>query len=234
LRSWFRVGLRLGVLAGAVFAVVLAARSRRNATQPGAGPGRAGPGGADPDGTGRATGVHGQWPDVRRAEAPVEGDHHPHGRVTVPREAAPLGAPPAVATDPPGPTDPEVPEPQEHLDEETRPAPAARTPVAPASAPAPAKRPAERRPAGRSASRSATKKAPAKKAPAKAEGGSQAGAPWVAPEGRECPPTHPVKAKLASKLFHLPGMLAYDRTVPDRCYVDAAAAEADGFQRAKR
>ncbi|HVL93936.1 MAG TPA: hypothetical protein VM264_11430 [Acidimicrobiales bacterium] len=43
-----------------------------------------------------------------------------------------------------------------------------------------------------------------------------------------------MKAKLLSRLFHLPGMAAYARTRPDRCYLDAAAAENDGFTRAKR
>jgi hypothetical protein len=64
---------------------------------------------------------------------------------------------------------------------------------------------------------------------------ADAGEPWVVPEpGGTCPATHPIKAKLRSKLFHLPGMLAYDRTNPDRCYRDEAAAEADGLTRAKR
>ena len=57
---------------------------------------------------------------------------------------------------------------------------------------------------------------------------------WVAPIGEVCPPSHPVKAKLTSKIFHLPGMLNYHRTKPDRCYVDAASAEADGLRAAKR
>ena len=57
---------------------------------------------------------------------------------------------------------------------------------------------------------------------------------YVEPVGLVCPQTHQVKAKVASRLFHLPGMLAYDRTRPDRCYVDAATAEADGFTQAKR
>ena len=48
------------------------------------------------------------------------------------------------------------------------------------------------------------------------------------------PEHHPVKAKLASGIFHVPGGQSYDRTLPDRCYVDAAAAEADGFRAAKR
>ena len=49
-----------------------------------------------------------------------------------------------------------------------------------------------------------------------------------------CPTSHPVKAKLSSKIFHVPGSASYDRTNPDRCYVDAAAAEADGLRPAKR
>ena len=57
---------------------------------------------------------------------------------------------------------------------------------------------------------------------------------WVEPVDGACPAGHPVKAKLASKIFHLPGMANYDRTRPDRCYRDAAAAEADGLRAAKR
>lgn len=59
-------------------------------------------------------------------------------------------------------------------------------------------------------------------------------AAWVDPTDGACPPTHPVKAKLSSKIFHVPGGLAYDRTTPDRCYRDASTAEADGFRPAKR
>jgi hypothetical protein len=57
---------------------------------------------------------------------------------------------------------------------------------------------------------------------------------WVEPSGTSCPVSHPIKAKLASGLFHAPGMLAYNRTRPDRCYIDESAAIADGFTRAKR
>ena len=56
----------------------------------------------------------------------------------------------------------------------------------------------------------------------------------VDPVEGACPDTHPVKGKLASGLFHQPGGFAYPRTKPDRCYVDAAAAEADGLKPAKR
>jgi hypothetical protein len=68
--------------------------------------------------------------------------------------------------------------------------------------------------------------APAKKKPLVAK--------WVEPKGDVCPTSHPVKAKLSSKIFHLPGMLNYERTKPDRCYRDAPAAEADGLRPAKR
>ncbi|HEY8547640.1 MAG TPA: hypothetical protein VIL36_21405 [Acidimicrobiales bacterium] len=71
-------------------------------------------------------------------------------------------------------------------------------------------------------------------APAGDEQGG-ADAAWLDPlEDGSCPPTHPVKAKLSSRIYHVPGGLAYERTVPDRCYRDAAAAEADGFRAAKR
>src|SRR6185436_8979731 len=49
-----------------------------------------------------------------------------------------------------------------------------------------------------------------------------------------CPLTHPVKAKLASGIYHVPGGGNYERTKPDRCYVSAEAAEADGLRPAKR
>jgi hypothetical protein len=71
-----------------------------------------------------------------------------------------------------------------------------------------------------------TKPAAAKKKPLVAK--------WVEPKGDVCPTSHPVKAKLSSKIFHLPGMLNYERTKPDRCYRDGSAAEADGLRAAKR
>lgn len=76
--------------------------------------------------------------------------------------------------------------------------------------------------------------APRKAAAKKAAKSPAATEPFVDPEGGVCPTSHPVKAKLASRLFHLPGMFAYDRTRADRCYRDAEAAVADGFVQAKR
>ncbi len=58
---------------------------------------------------------------------------------------------------------------------------------------------------------------------------------WVAPaEDGSCPTSHPLKAKESSKIVHQPGGLSYDRTRPDRCYVDLTAAESDGYRPAKR
>jgi hypothetical protein len=57
---------------------------------------------------------------------------------------------------------------------------------------------------------------------------------WVTPSGGTCPASHPVKAKLTSRIFHVPGGVSYERTIPDRCYVDRTTAEAEGFRAAKR
>jgi hypothetical protein len=56
---------------------------------------------------------------------------------------------------------------------------------------------------------------------------------WVEAVNGACPPTHPVKVKTTSGIFHVPGGQFYERTRPERCYVDAAAAEADGYRAAK-
>lgn len=59
-------------------------------------------------------------------------------------------------------------------------------------------------------------------------------APWVEPIDDTCPASHPVKAKMASGIYHVDGGGSYARTKPDRCYLDAAAAEADGLRPPKR
>ena len=58
--------------------------------------------------------------------------------------------------------------------------------------------------------------------------------PWIDPEGNICPESHPVKGKLSSMIFQVPGNFAYGRTNPDRCYESAEAATADGLRPAKR
>ena len=48
-----------------------------------------------------------------------------------------------------------------------------------------------------------------------------------------CPASHPIKANANSGIYHQPGGRFYDRTQAERCYADAAAAEADGYRAAK-
>jgi len=57
---------------------------------------------------------------------------------------------------------------------------------------------------------------------------------WVSPRQEACPVSHPVKAKLASGIFHEPSGVSYRRTIPDRCYRDGDAARVDGLRPAKR
>ena len=57
---------------------------------------------------------------------------------------------------------------------------------------------------------------------------------WCDPVDGACPDGYPVKAKLTSGIYHLPGMSAYARTTPDRCYGSPEAAVADGLRAAKR
>lgn len=66
------------------------------------------------------------------------------------------------------------------------------------------------------------------------DGDEADGTRWVEPIDGVCPATHPVKGNAQSGIFHVPGGLSYDRTVPERCYATEADAEADGFRKAKR
>jgi hypothetical protein len=58
--------------------------------------------------------------------------------------------------------------------------------------------------------------------------------PWVEADAGTCPSSHPVKAKLTSGIFHVPGGSNYERTHADRCYVNAEAATQDGLRASKR
>lgn len=60
------------------------------------------------------------------------------------------------------------------------------------------------------------------------------GASWVRPVDGVCPSGYLVKAKEASKIFHIPGGAFYARTKPERCYRTVADAEADGYRASKR
>ena len=66
------------------------------------------------------------------------------------------------------------------------------------------------------------------------EAEAEPAAGWVDPVDGVCPASHPVKGNADSGIYHVPGGTFYDRTTPERCYVSAEAAEADGFRRAKR
>jgi hypothetical protein len=171
--------------------------------------------------------MFGARPEHQTAHAPATPEPWPRLQ---PDTARP--SPPAVVMVPDGPEPRERPEPPPvmaaaHIAE---PVPA-QAPVEPA----PAAKPSAAKPP---ATKTAAPKAPAAKkaAPKKAAAAKKKPlvAAWVTPTGEVCPTTHPVKAKLASKIFHLPGMLNYERTRPDRCYRDARAAEADDLRPAKR
>lgn len=72
-------------------------------------------------------------------------------------------------------------------------------------------------------------------APSRRRTDSSAPGSWIVPNGTaEVLVTHPVKVKLSSRVYRVPGMPMYDRTVADRCYATVEAAEADGFNRAAR
>jgi hypothetical protein len=58
--------------------------------------------------------------------------------------------------------------------------------------------------------------------------------PWADPnDDGSCPVTHPIKGKQGSGIYHVPGGANYERTHPDRCYLDEDAALRDGLRRSK-
>lgn len=83
-------------------------------------------------------------------------------------------------------------------------------------------------PKAKRGSTSAKAEAGAVQRDAMAERGAET--PWIVPTGGACPGSHPVKAELSSGLFHVPGAPGYDGAAPDRCYINAGAAEADGLR----
>ena len=57
---------------------------------------------------------------------------------------------------------------------------------------------------------------------------------WVAaPSDGTAPAGFPVKVKVSSGIFHVPGGRFYDRTNPDRWYATTDAALADGYRQSK-
>ena len=59
-------------------------------------------------------------------------------------------------------------------------------------------------------------------------------ASWVKPVGTVCPTSHPIKAKLGSKVFRRPDMPGYEASKPDRCYASEGEARRAGFTEARR
>ena len=209
IRRTFRRGIRLGALAGIAYGVAKVLQSRRDQT---------------------ATPAPWQ-PEPLPAPAPLP----------APVRTAPT-PPPTEAAAPP---EPEA-EPEPEPEPEAAPAPSAAVtaeaePAPPAPPPPPAPRSAASkddfnlapdRPARPgAASRETAKRAAVKRTSSKTSVAARA---WVEPSGSTCPPSHPIKAKKPSFLYHLPGMAAYERTKPDRCYRDERSARGDGFLKAKR
>ena len=203
IRRSFRRGLGLGLLVGAVAAVVKMVQARR----PGSGEIRV------ETYTGDAANEH--FADASRQQERPLSDWEPTAPLPEPEVTTPLTPEPAAHRAPPAPAPEPAPTPTPTPTPAPAPAPAA------AAQPAPAPEPEPPAPATAPVKKAA---APKKKAAAKS----------VDPVDGQCPDSHPVKAKLSSGLFHIPGGFAYARTKADRCYVDVAAAEADGLTQSKR
>ncbi len=59
-------------------------------------------------------------------------------------------------------------------------------------------------------------------------------AAWIAPgPDGTVPDSHPVKVKVRSGIFHVPGGRFYERTRADRLYPNTVSAEADGYRPSK-
>jgi hypothetical protein len=56
---------------------------------------------------------------------------------------------------------------------------------------------------------------------------------WVEATDGEDPAGYPIKLKVSSGIFHVPGGRFYERTNPDRWYATAEAAIADGYRQSK-
>ena len=56
---------------------------------------------------------------------------------------------------------------------------------------------------------------------------------WVEATDGEAPAGYPIKLKVSSGIFHVPGGRFYERTNPDRWYATADAAIADGYRQSK-
>jgi hypothetical protein len=72
------------------------------------------------------------------------------------------------------------------------------------------------------------------RAPVPGTGARHSAETWMRPAADGATPDgFPVKVKVSSGIFHVPGGRFYERTTADRCYPSAAAAEADGYRPSK-
>ena len=55
------------------------------------------------------------------------------------------------------------------------------------------------------------------------------GAMWVEPIDGVCPASHPVKVTSSKATFYAPDEPTYEDAIPDRCYLNTNAAQADGY-----
>ena len=55
----------------------------------------------------------------------------------------------------------------------------------------------------------------------------------MAPVGRSCPASAPIKGNASSMIYHRPGQQYYNVTNPEACFRNAASAEAAGYRAAK-
>jgi hypothetical protein len=56
---------------------------------------------------------------------------------------------------------------------------------------------------------------------------------WLPPLEGGCPAGYAIKVNTTSGIYHVPEGRSYQRTVAQRCYATAEAAERDGYRRAK-
>lgn len=56
---------------------------------------------------------------------------------------------------------------------------------------------------------------------------------WLPPVEGGCPEGFAIKVNTTSGIYHVPDGRSYQRTVAQRCYATAEAAERDGYRRAK-
>lgn len=56
----------------------------------------------------------------------------------------------------------------------------------------------------------------------------------AAPQGRDCPASHPIKGNASSMIYHVPGGAFYTRTTPEDCFATAADAVAAGYRSSQR